>query len=100
MRSLRFGLALATYFATSQAFAQSMPCASRATVLKALADNWGEVPVNRGLITNGQIVEIVASPNGGWTMIFTRPDGISCLVLSGWAWQAVEPALPAPKEAR
>lgn len=87
-------IAMAACFTGAQALAQGVVCAPRATVLKTLIDNHGEVPVNRGLVWNGQVLEVAASPAGTWSLFFTRPDGTSCLVLSGVAWQAVEPKSP------
>lgn len=68
-----------------------VPCLPRAQILKTLHDNYGEAPVNRGLAVNGAMIEVTASVSGGWSMFFTSPNGVSCLVLSGEAWQAVEP---------
>ena len=78
-----------------QALAQTgVPCLPRDNVLRILNDNYGEVPVNRGLAMNGMMFEVAANPRGSWSAFFTKPDGISCLVLSGEAWQAVEPKAP------
>ena len=74
-------------------------CAPRAVVLNTLQSNHDEVVVNRGLVWNGLVLEVAASPAGTWSLFFTRPDGTSCLVLSGVAWQAVVPA-PAEREAQ
>ena len=76
-----------------------VPCAPRAVVLQSLFNNFGEVPINRGLSTNGTMVEVLGNDKGTWTMLFTRPEGISCMVLTGEAWQAVEPKPPAQPEA-
>ena len=75
-------------------------CAPRDVVLKALWDNYGEAPIGRGLAMTGSVVEIAASPKGSWSMFFTSAEGVSCLVLSGEAWQAVEPKPPADPEVR
>ena len=95
MTAIEAGLALALLVA------HQGPCAARDVVLKALRDNYGEVPVALGLSSTGSAVEIAASPKGNWSMFFTSAEGVSCLVLSGEAWQAVEPnkpKLPEPPE--
>ena len=69
-------------------------------MLQSFQANYGEVPVARGLATGGQMVEVLANDKGTWTMLFTRPGGISCMVLTGEAWQAVEPVTPADPEIR
>ena len=75
-----------------------IPCAPRHVILKALHDNYKEMPVNRGLAVNGMVFEVAANATGTWSAFFTRPDGISCLVLSGEAWQSIEPKPPADPE--
>lgn len=91
---------LAAFLLTRPVLAQSVPCAPRAVVLKSLHERYGEIPVNRGLSTNGSMVEVTANDKGGWTMLFTRPEGVSCMVLTGEAWQAVVPVPPADSEVR
>ena len=76
-----------------------VPCAPRAVVLQSLFNNFGEVPIARGLATGGTMIEVLGNDNGTWTMLFTRPEGISCMVLSGEAWQAVAPEAPKLPEA-
>ena len=82
------------FLALALLVAHQGPCAPRDVVLKALQDNWGEVPVAIGLSNTGSVIEIAASPKGSWSMFFTSAAGVSCLVLSGEAWQAVEPKSP------
>ena len=89
-----FVVLLAAYLASGQALAQGIVCAPRAEILRMLAKNYREVVVNRGLVSNGQVLEVAASPAGTWSLFFTQPDGTSCLVLFGTAWQAVAPAPP------
>ncbi len=49
-----------------------------------------ETPIALGLEKRGDVVEIFSSGDGAtWTMVFTRPDGETCLVASGEAWQAI-----------
>ena len=69
----------------------SIMCVPRAFIVDSLKANYDEVLVSRGLSTNGTMIEVMAGPKGSWTMLFTRPDGVSCMVLTGEAWQAVEP---------
>ena len=95
MRVLGFFVVLmAVYFSTVPTLAQGVVCAPRAVVLNTLQSNHDEVVVNRGLAWSGQVLEVAASPAGTWSLFFTRPDGTSCLVLSGVAWQAVVPRPP------
>ena len=47
-----------------------------------------------GLVSNGSILEVLASKDGSWTISVTRPDGMSCVVAAGEAWEDMhEPAM-------
>lgn len=69
--------------------AQRGPCGPRDVILEQLESMFGEVPAGRGLIPGGSaITELLINPaDGSWTFILTRPDGISCGVLSGDGWE-------------
>jgi hypothetical protein len=42
-----------------------------------------------GLANNGTMLEIATSGEGSWTILVTRPDGVSCVVATGEAWERV-----------
>ena len=42
-----------------------------------------------GLTESGAVLEVLASTVGSWTILITRPDGVSCVVTSGEAWDTV-----------
>jgi hypothetical protein len=46
-----------------------------------------------GVTTGGGIVEVYALPEGSWTLVMTQPNGMSCLIAAGQAWET----LPQPK---
>lgn len=76
------------------AAAQSQPaCAPRERMVRNLAA-YGEIPVASGLMGNGALIEILTSPSGTWSIIATRPDGTSCLIVVGDGWQGLAPAVP------
>lgn len=63
-------------------------CAERKSVVARLADRYGETLQSIGLQSNSAVIEVYASPDTGtWTILMTRPDGISCLIASGDMWQ-------------
>ncbi len=66
------------------ATAQSV-CGERTKFLKHLSSGYSETPVAMGLVSNGSILEVLASKDGSWTIIVTRPNGISCVVAAGEA---------------
>lgn len=83
--------ALGAAFLCAPAAAQAPPaCAKRADILAYLEANFVEVPVAIGLSASGALVEILASDGGRtWTLLFTLPNGMSCLIAAGDDWQFV-----------
>ena len=79
-----------------QAFAQTN-CAARAQIVERLASHYGESRQSIGLGANNQVMEVYASPETGtWTIVVTHPNGLSCLVASGRAYETLtETAGPA-----
>jgi len=77
---------------TGGADAQSaVLCGKREAVVEALQKNHGEVAVSRGLTSRGTLIEVFASPKSdSFTIINSRPDGVSCLVTAGEGWQEVK----------
>lgn len=73
-------------FASLPAFAQQAPCAEREAALKKLSNDYGESQVALGLTSDGNVLEVLASSNGTWTILVTTPQGLSCGVASGQAW--------------
>ena len=50
-----------------------------------------------GLAADGSVVEVLAATSGSWTILVTKPTGVSCVVASGEAWDHVPPPLKRPK---
>jgi hypothetical protein len=77
-------LALAT-----PAAAQAI-CGSHKEFLSRLAQSHDEAPIGMGLVNNGAVLEILASPKGTWTLIVTHPTtGRTCVVASGGKWEVI-----------
>ena len=89
--SLGFGaLALTAQEAFSQ---EGATCAPRPVALKQLADKWGETRRSVMLGRNRVFEVFVADNSGTWTILRTTPDGVSCIVASGVAYEtAARPA--------
>ena len=65
-------------------------CARRDTVLKRLTATYGEARQSVGLGANNSLVEVFASDKtGSWTITVTMPDGVTCLIASGQAYEAL-----------
>ncbi len=86
-------MVLASTAATAQ---MRQNCGPRETVVKRLADGYGETRQSIGLGANNSVVEVYASnETGTWTITVTMPNGMTCLVASGQDFEEVAEALPA-----
>lgn len=77
-------IALVSFAASAQSV-----CSERAKFVDQLAVNYAENTVGLGLVNNGNVLEILVSKNGTWTILVTKPDGISCVVATGEAWEKI-----------
>lgn len=74
-------------------------CATRDRVVTRLAEGYGETRQSIGLGANNSIVEVFASSETGtWTITVTTPAGLTCLVASGQAFEAISEGLETAKE--
>ena len=87
---------LATVFGLGATPLAAQPnCAPRTAVLDRLQGHFGETRQSIGLAGEGRVLEIFASDETGtWTIVVTLPNGVSCLVASGQAFEQVTDALP------
>ncbi|HEU0220928.1 MAG TPA: hypothetical protein VFR34_01775 [Paracoccaceae bacterium] len=80
------GLLVAT-LGTTAAAAQGQVCGERTAIVQRLQDKYGETRQSMGLQQNNGVVEIFASDESGtWTILVTMPNGTTCLVAAGEAW--------------
>ncbi len=64
-------------------------CVDRAAMLERLASEYGEQLAEVKMIKDYGLVELLRSPNKGtWTIILTRPSGISCVLATGEGLEA------------
>ncbi|MBQ4823499.1 hypothetical protein J4729_02870 [Leisingera sp. HS039] len=81
--------------AAAPATAQSRNCAPRDTVIKRLAEKYGESRQSIGVGQKGMVMETFASgKTGSWTITVTTPNGMTCLVASGQSYEVLAEALP------
>ncbi|MEX0370880.1 MAG: hypothetical protein AB3N09_09630 [Tateyamaria sp.] len=89
------GLALAATVNAAQA-QQARNCGPRDLVVTRLAEGYGETRQSMGLGANNSVIEVFASEESGtWTITVTTPNGLTCLVASGQAYETLAEALPA-----
>ena len=88
MRKIVLGLLL---LLPATASAAPMACEPRADLVARLADTYREAPIAVGLGADGNLVEILSATDGAtWSIVVTAPNGRSCLVAAGEAWQEIE----------
>lgn len=64
-------------------------CGDRDQILKRLAQKHEETPQALGLSADGGVLEVLVSPEGGWTILVTYPKRPTCIVAVGQAWQTL-----------
>jgi hypothetical protein len=62
-------------------------CGDRATLLEQFATQHDEKPQALGLGADGGVIEVLVSPEGGWTMLVTYPQRPTCVIAMGEAWE-------------
>lgn len=92
---LSFGIGAMLLAATH---AQSAPaCGDHATVKARLEGQYGEGRRAMGLGANNMVFEVYSSSEtGSWTITATRPDGLTCLLAAGQAFQLEAEDVTAP----
>lgn len=69
-------------------------CDRRADLLTVLAHDFAESPRAQRPLEGARSVELWASDVlGTWTAVYTRADGVACVVSSGIGWQADHDAI-------
>lgn len=67
---------------------QRTACGPHTDVVKALGDRFHETQSAMALTSAGTLLEVLTANDGAtWTIIVSRPDGLSCVVAAGQNWQ-------------
>ncbi len=100
MQKFLFALSLGfagVILAHKAAYSQSANCAQRTQVVERLQKRYGETRQSVGLAQNNGVVEVYASSESGtWTIVITLPNGMTCLVAAGSAFETVDDAEATP----
>ncbi|MCG8360986.1 MAG: hypothetical protein MI920_35965 [Kiloniellales bacterium] len=83
--------AMLTVAVAAPASAQLSNCAPRDTILARLSKTYAEKPVSLGITAKGSLLEVLAGPEGTWSILLTKPNGPTCLVEHGESWQERTP---------
>lgn len=71
-------------------FAAPKVCAERDSIIDKLKNKYGEAERGMGLSGSEAMIEIWSSEKTGtWTIVMTRPDGVSCVMAAGDSWTHV-----------
>lgn len=65
-------------------------CGERDVLLEQFAAQHDEKPRALGLGADGGVIEVLVSPEGGWTMLVTYPERPTCVVAMGEAWEMLQ----------
>lgn len=94
-RWIAITILLIALFPVAQADAQAV-CDRRETIVAQLTTKYSEAQVAIGIAANGDLMEVYANPDGGWTLMHSRPDGMTCMIAVGTNWQIVEEPFNVP----
>jgi hypothetical protein len=62
-------------------------CADHRELLSDFKESYREERGALGVTDSGQLLEVLVSPKGTWTMLITQPHGPSCIVATGQSWE-------------
>ncbi len=92
-------VALALLLAVRAPASAAPICATHKNVVEQLANGFSEVPIAIALTRDGNVIEVFSrGDRATWTIVMTKPDGTSCIVAAGEAWENL-PELPSDPEA-
>jgi hypothetical protein len=94
VRVLVLGVGLAAVATLSAAPANARPCASRDEIVSKLSTDLQQKQKAIGLTQAGLLAELFVSADGNWTIIFSTPEGFSCVMEMGSHWMEAGTTAP------
>lgn len=79
------------FVAIPAAKATDIFCKERPKVFENLDKHYQEYKIGSGLSSTGVMIEVFVSDEGSWTVLITRPDGLSCIASHGRHWRSISP---------
>jgi hypothetical protein len=68
-----------------------VPCHRYDEIASQLGSRYREAPVSLGVQTNGNLLQVFASPESGtWTILSTSPTGMTCVIAAGKSWESLK----------
>ena len=72
-------------------------CAPRVDIVEKLKEKYGEDQRGLGLGGKKSVIELWSSEKTGtWTIVMTRPSGVTCILAAGDTWMEAPP-VPEPE---
>ena len=78
-----------TVCGTSLAQAGTPRCAPHADMLSVLAKQYGEASQAVGFVNGNTVLEVLSSKMGTFTILFTKADGMACILAAGQDFEEV-----------
>lgn len=83
--------------AFSQANYQMFVCEQREHIVDVLEQANEESQKAHGVMVGSRgtvLIELFTAPDGGWTFLYSYPNGTSCVLAHGTDWMPASPASP------
>ena len=93
--ALAAGLLLSST-AQAQVAPQGAVCGGRGKFLTHLGKIHKESPAAKGVTASGRVIKVLTSSGRSWTIIKTHPNGVTCMVAAGQAWEDVQQVAMGP----
>ena len=91
VKTLESLLALSCFVALAVPAQAQAPCGSRVDIVKMLGNKYHERPRALGIANQANLLEVYTSTSGSWTILLTKPQGVSCIIGTGQSWEDVPP---------
>ena len=79
---------MAAFFMAAPAAALGPPCGPRAEVVTRLKAEYGELSVGVGTSSPDLVVEVFVAATGSFSVVFSRANGIACIIAVGENWES------------
>ena len=71
----------------SSGFALQVQCAQHNQIVGLLEKKYSENRIAMGTVNDDRFMQLFVSPQGSWTILVTKTDGVACIVAAGNNWE-------------
>jgi len=89
MKAVLFFCAFVPFMLAPASLHSQIPCGHKGDMREWLKP-YNEVPFAEGISQDGEAVQFLVSPGGTFSILSTRVDGISCLIIAGTDFQVLD----------